>query len=297
MVGVHTLRVSEKGIELDFLEHFKSGGSERTTYTMDSSARLLQIDVTKTSAESHPKPSSSLQLKVEGDELVGGGGGGGEPKERAKLPENAAAMPLMMFVLPALYEHLPESIKLTPVFGRRVLQPDFTLLRGAAQGEELPIELRTPKGERITSVVVSLAKATSGTILRIVAGDGETIRPLPAKEAKRQIAALRAKNTPGPASFATPRAAVEAFVAACAAGDLKAVGACFSAKAPGEFKSLRDGSVPPGDFKQLCDLFKGAVIGEAKTTGETAKVPVALTKRKESLTLVKESSGWKILDF
>ncbi|MBL4847855.1 MAG: hypothetical protein JKY65_20255 [Planctomycetes bacterium] len=295
LVVQHTLRVSKQGIESVFLEHFKSGDSLRTSYRMDFSGRLLQVVAAKTTAKSHPKPISVKKFKVKDGELVL------EGKDKGvALPENAAAMPLMMFVLPALFEHLPESIELTPVFGNKVLGANFTLRRGTAKNEEIAVQLMAPDGGLITKVVVSVSKATRGKILRIVAGDGEKILPLSAKEAQRQLAELRSKKGAEGASsagFATPRAAVESFVAACAAGDLKAVGACFSAKAPGEFKTLRDGSVPPGDFKQLCDLFEGAVIGEAKIRGERAKVPVALKSRKESLSLVKEAQGWRILDF
>lgn len=283
----HTFRVTEKGLESIFVEHLRSGGSKTATYRLGPNGRLESIAVKGLGL--------TMRAAREGKELVIEA----KPEAlRVPLPGNAAPMSIMMFVLPRLVNHLPEVLELAPVFGKRVLPSKFALRRREAEGDELLIELTLPDKSSMMKIFVSGAKATHGQILRFES-QGEVIRPLSAKEAKGQIAALNRKlgGEGKAAGFSTPKAAVEGLIAACKAGDLKAAGACFSAKAPGEFQSLRDGSASPKTFKQLCELFAGATVGEASVKGDRAEVPVALKSRKERLTLVKEGSGWLILDF
>lgn len=289
VVVEHTLEVDEKGLSSVFVEHLSSGGAIRTRYRLDPTGLLESVRIEK--AESFPDYEVTASAKREGQELVIE-----KPAKRVALPEDAAPMPVMMFLLPQLLIHLPESLELTPLYGKKVLPSGFSIRRGEAQGDEVPVEILAPDKSQIMTVYVSAAEKTLGRLLRIEARR-EKIRPLSAKEAEAQLKALRSKPENSSPGFETPKAAVEALLAACAKGDLKAAGACFSAQAPREFQSLRDGSADPKSFQQLCQLMAGAKIGEVRSKGDRAEVALALKSRAERLALIKEGGRWRILDF
>tara|TARA_R110002072_G_scaffold150080_1_gene298235 strand:+ start:416 stop:1474 length:1059 start_codon:yes stop_codon:yes gene_type:complete len=288
----HTLEVDERGLTSVFVEHLKTGGAIRTRYRLNLTGLLESISTETATPEGYPSYTPTSASKREGQELVTE-----TPAQRAPLPEDATPMPVMMFVLPRLLIHLPETLELTPVHGKRALPSGFQLRRHEAKGDEVPIEVLAADKTSIMKIFVSGAEQSLGQLLRLEARK-ETIRPLSAAEAKRHLEALRTQSKAQPSpGFESPQAAVEGLIAACAAGDLGAAGACFSAKAPREFQSLRDGSASPKSFQQLCQLFAGATTGEVKTQGERAEVAVKLASRAELLTVVKEQGRWRILDF
>jgi hypothetical protein len=289
----HTLVVDETGLTSVFVEHFSSGGASRTSYRLNTVGLFESLEIEKASPEGYPSYETSARGKREHQELVIE-----KPAKRTPLPDDATPMPVMMFLLPQLLAHLPETLELTPLYAKKLLPSGFTIQRHAAEGDEVPVEILTPDRSSVMKVYVSAAEKTFGQLLRIEARR-EKIRPLSAKEAKAQLAALRSKTKATKASpgFESPRAAVEALIAACAKGDLAAAGACFSAQAPGEFQSLRDGTVPAKSFKQLCQLFEGATLGKIETKGDRAEVAVALASRAERLTVIREGGRWRILDF
>lgn len=292
----HTLVVDDKGLTSTFVEHLRSGGATRTRYRLSTTGLLESVQIESASPADYPTYTETRAGKREGQELLVQIKGREGKERRVQLPENAVPMPVVMFVLPRLLIHLPEGLELTPLDGTDTLPVGFTLRRHPARaGHQIPLEILAPDKSSVLKIFVGAAPDTIGQILRIEARE-EGIRPLSAKDAKAQLRALRSKEGPG-AGFKSPAAAVEGLIAACAKGDQAAVGACFSAQAPGEFQALRQGKVPAKDFQQLCQLFAGAKVGEVSLKGDRARVAVQLSSRAETLTLIKERGSWRVLDF
>jgi len=184
----HSLEVDEKGLTSVFVEHLNTGGAVRTRYRLNTTGLLESISVETATPEGYPSYTPTSAAKREGQELVVE-----KPAKRSALPEDATPMAVMMFVLPRLLVHLPESLELTPVYGRKVLPSGFQIRRLEAKGDEVPIEILAPDKTSIMKIFVSRAEKTLGQLLRLEARK-ETIRPLSAAEAKGQLEALRSQR-------------------------------------------------------------------------------------------------------
>jgi hypothetical protein len=289
--------VRKDRLKTEFVEYKKRGGwqGERCTLELNGYVRKLALASAKTAGE--PKREDVTEGVVKDGKLVFTPSGG--EKKSIDLPKGSVVnVSLALFVLPAYYDLLPEELHFSVVMGASVRQ-GFKLTKGALKDGAQEVILMGPGGLKL-QVFVSTAPATKGKILKLMVG-GETKKPLDEATAQKLIKEANSKGSPPvKAGTDTPRAIVAKLIAACEASDLKAVGACFSPKAPGEFKTLIDGTCPPDEFKKLCKMFSSATItGVTADPGDKrAVVNVTFTSgRKEKLTVVEEAGGWRVLDF
>jgi hypothetical protein len=99
--------------------------------------------------------------------------------------------------------------------------------------------------------------------------------------------------------FASPKAAVETFIAAGTARDLDRLSQCFADMAEAEFDGFRNKTASPEDVEDLAKFLAGATVtGETINEGEnTAVVTVKTGTRDEQIRLTKTPAGWKIVAF
>ncbi len=289
----HALTVHRGHIEVLSTEWKRSGRYERdgATINFGGSVRAITFAVRR-DVDTGTVKGDQITFDKSGKQLT-------LPKGSVLVP-----LPLALFVLPSYYDLLPKTgLSFSTVVNKRLL--NARLVVKEKRGELQLVEFQGPTGLKI-GLYVSTAAKTLGQIKKLEVG-GETVKSMPGTRASKLLkelsARLRAKaktlTKPKASKATTPRAAVENLIKACAASDLNAVSACFSPKAPGEFQSLVKKTCPPKQFKQLCEMFKGAKITgveEGKGTS-TARVMVDLTKRKETLSMVKEGEEWRVLDF
>lgn len=296
--------VAEDHVRTEFVQFRKSGGWEGERFSLNFGGSIRSLEIARGEGQGDPKPEDVVKGTLEAGKLVFRTGKGEEGKREIELPADPIlGMPAAIFVIAPYYDLLPEGgLAFAALMGQDAA-PGFKLARGEAKGETQSVVL---SGMGLTLTIwVSTAEATRGQVQSLVI-DGDTKVRLSEAEGAKAMAELQAKGKAKPgdtetesggSGFASPKAAVEAFVAACQKGDMKAVGACFSPAAPKEFQTLRDGTCPPKEFKKLCVMFEACIIGEASESEGAAKVEVDLGDRKESLTIVREKGRWLILDF
>lgn len=296
-----------KGAKLVFME-FRAGKASFTTeflrlkndnvyeadrMTMGFGGLISKASYATGTGMNEPKPEDITKGVVEGEKITFTRDG--KPAGEAELKGAVVNMATAFLVLPAYYEFLPAELSFSLIMQKHVI-PGFKLIKGEEKDGKIVVKLKGPEGMN-AELTVSTAAATKGQVL-LVSVDGDDCKRITDKQAHALMKAAKAPK--GAASFANPKAAVESLIAAAKSGDMKAVGACFSANAAGEFKTLIDGTCPPDKFKQFCQMFSGASVkGVEQSVKEPnkARVEVSLGSRGETLTVVKEAAGWRVLDF
>lgn len=109
------------------------------------------------------------------------------------------------------------------------------------------------------------------------------------------------KNVPGKASitpdFASPKSAIDTFVAAAQAQDQGVLSQCFDPENPGEYQTLIDKTASESQLTRLAVQFEEAKVGVIRTDGDLATVKIAGKNSSGEIHLKKTAAGWKVLDF
>lgn len=104
-------------------------------------------------------------------------------------------------------------------------------------------------------------------------------------------------ENPFASGFATPKAAVQTFIAAALVKDADTLSKCFATNCEAEFKPLQSKTAPQKDLDDLSAMFQNAVIQKDESSGNKASVSVKLQSRDEEIELVKLGDEWKIVGF
>ncbi|MGE0712775.1 MAG: hypothetical protein AB7N76_11330 [Planctomycetota bacterium] len=293
------LKVRGDDLRTEMVEYSRDGRWKGERSALDFRGALKSITRATGRDQREPAPEDLLRGEPKDGKLeFTTGAGQPQPELTQKLEGPTISMGVALFVLPALYDLLPtDPLPLIVVVDARAMP--IRLVRGKAEAGVQQVLLQGPKGLEL-AVHVSTAEGTKGRVLQIVV-DGQVTKALGEAEAEKLLKEFdqAAGGGAAPKGYPTPRAAVEALIAACAAKDLQAAGACFAAEAPKEFQSLRDGTCPPQSFAGFCQMFAGASVDSIEM-GKDGKATVAIRLpqcKRETVKVLKGAEGWLILDF
>lgn len=190
--------VGQEGLTLTFTEHLRAGGYQRQRFEVGPDGVPRACLLEKVGGTATPA-QETLRFQAEGQRWVEVGGDGSRTQE---LGPTVTPMPLVMFLLPQLSQHLPPSLAVRPVFGGRIVPKDFFLRRGEAGKDGIPVAIETPDGGNVMTILIGTSGKDEGRIVRFESSE-ETIAPL----SEAQVKALRDKlglDGPAPAASPTP---------------------------------------------------------------------------------------------